>query len=153
MGSTARREYIDPNCKPAREAQVAKLVSLVVKLGALLFIVELPSTYAIQLQLLGGIVIIQTLPSVIFGLYTNRLNPWALLLGWIAGIASGSWMAYLNAFKASIYPLRLFGETIPCYAAVSSLALNIAVSLAFSVLFNAVLRTPPSDVTVEADYA
>ncbi|MEJ0027857.1 MAG: sodium:solute symporter [Rhizomicrobium sp.] len=147
------REYIDPTCKPAREAQVAKIVSLIVKLGALLFIIELPTNYAIQLQLLGGIIIIQTLPSVILGLYTNRLNPWALLMGWIAGIASGTWMAYLNAFKVSIFPIQIFGLTIPCYAAVSSLALNLVVSVAFSWLFNAVLRTPPSDATVEADYA
>jgi len=43
--------------------------------------------------------------------------------------------------------------TIPCYAAVSSLLLNLAVSLVFSWLFNAVLRTPPSDTTIESDYA
>ncbi|MEJ1967945.1 MAG: sodium:solute symporter [Rhizomicrobium sp.] len=147
------REYIDPDCKPGREAQVAKIVSLVVKLGALAFIIELPTSYAIQLQLLGGILIIQTLPSVIFGLYTNRLNPWALLTGWIAGIGSGTFMAAANGFKVSIYPITLFGYTIPCYAAVSSLVLNIAVSFALSWLFAAVLRTPPRDATVEADYA
>src|SRR5665811_1217702 len=52
------REYLDPNCSPGREAQVAKIVSLVVKLGALVFIIALPSAYAIQFQLLGGIIII-----------------------------------------------------------------------------------------------
>src|SRR6185312_5362563 len=145
--------YVNPKVSMAGEAQVAKIVSLVVKAGALFFIIELPTTYAIQLQLLGGILIIQTLPSVIFGLYTNRLNPWALLIGWIAGIGAGTWMAAANAFKVSIYPITLFGYTIPCYAAVSSLILNIVVSFALSWLFNAVLRTPPSDATVEADYA
>ncbi|HEY0301326.1 MAG TPA: sodium:solute symporter, partial [Rhizomicrobium sp.] len=147
------REYIDPNCKPAREAQVAKIVSLVVKAGALLFIIELPSTYAIQLQLLGGIVIIQTLPAVIFGLYTNKLSPWALLTGWAAGIGTGTWMAMTLSFRSSIFPLTLFGYTIPCYAALSSLALNILVSFALSWVFNAVLRSPPRDETAEADYA
>ncbi|HXC57557.1 MAG TPA: sodium:solute symporter [Rhizomicrobium sp.] len=147
------REYLDPHAPPAREAQVAKIVSLVVKLGALFFVIELPTSYAIQLQLLGGILIIQTLPAVLFGLYTNKLNPWALLIGWGAGIGSGTAMAYANAFKISIYPLTLFGYTVPCYAALSSLVLNIAVSFALSWLFNAVLRTPPSDATVEADYA
>jgi SSS family solute:Na+ symporter len=147
------REYLDPNCEPAREAQVAKIASLVVKLGALFFVIELPSSYAISLQLLGGIIIIQTLPSVIFGLYTNRLNPWALLAGWIAGIGSGVWMASQLAFKTQIYPLQVLGYTIPCYAALSSLLLNVAVSAALSWVFNAVLRTPPSDATAEADYA
>ena len=147
------REYLDPNCPPSREAHVAKLVSLIVKLGALFFVIGLPTSYAISLQLLGGIIIIQTLPSVIFGLYTNRLNPWALLAGWIAGTGSGAWMASELAFKTQIYPLQIFGYTIPCYAAVSSLLLNIAVSAALSWVFNAVLRTPPSDATAEADYA
>jgi SSS family solute:Na+ symporter len=147
------REYLDPHCEPKREAQVAKIVSLVVKLGALFFIIELPTSYAIQLQLLGGIIIIQTLPSVIFGLYTNKLNPWALLMGWGVGIGTGTAMAAASGFKVSIYPIVLFGYSIPCYAAVSSLILNIAVSFAFSWLFNAVLRTPPNDATAEADYA
>jgi len=148
------REYIDPHCKPAREAQVAKIVSLVVKLGALAFIIELPTKFAINLQLLGGVLIIQTLPSVNFGLYSNRLNPWALLMGWGAGIGSGFAMTYGSGFTiTTVYPLQLFGLTIPCYAAVSTLVLNIAVSAAFSWLFNAVLRTPPSDETAEADYA
>ena len=94
-----------------------------------------------------------TLPSVIFGLYTNRMNPWALLAGWIAGISGGVWMASQLAFKTQIYPLQVFGYTIPCYAALSSLLLNILVSAALSWVFNAVLRTPPSDATAEADYA
>jgi len=68
-------------------------------------------------------------------------------------MASGTWMAFENAFKISIYPLHIFGVIVPCYAAVSSLLLNLAVSVAFSWLFNAVLRTPPSDATQEADYA
>jgi solute:Na+ symporter, SSS family len=146
------REYLDPDCKPAREARVAKIVSLVVKLGALAFIIELSTTFAIQLQLLGGILIIQTLPSVIFGLYTNRLHPWALLTGWAAGIGCGTAMAAALQFKVSIYPIHVFGVTIPCYAALSALALNIVVSFALSWVFNAVLRTAPSDTTLEADY-
>ena len=124
-----------------------------VKLGALFFIIELPSSYAIQLQLLGGIIIIQTLPAVIFGLYSNRLNPWALLTGWAVGIGTGAWMAMTLSFKSSIFPLTLFGYTIPCYAALSSLALNIAVSFVLSFVLNAILRRAPNDETVEADYA
>jgi len=102
--------------------------------------------------LLGGILIIQTLPSVLIGLYTRWLNPYALLIGWLAGIGAGTAMAAANGFKISIYPLHILGVIVPCYAAVSSLLLNLAVSLVFSWLFNAVLRTPPSDATEEADY-
>ena len=86
---------------------------------------RLQQSYAIQLQLLGGIWIIQTLPAVLMGLYTRWLNPWALLAGWASGIAAGTAMAASLDFKGSIYALHLFGVTIPCYAALSSLVLNL----------------------------
>ena len=41
---------------------MARVASLVVKLGALLFIFFVPTAFIINLQLLGGIIIIQTLP-------------------------------------------------------------------------------------------
>jgi SSS family solute:Na+ symporter len=146
------REYINPNCSPAREAQVAKITSIVVKLGALLFILAAQDE-AIQLQLLGGILIIQTLPSVLIGLYTRWLHPWALALGWLAGIASGNWMAWTAGYKVvSVYPLHLFGYTIPCYAALSSLLLNIAVSVVLSFVFNAIASGARSDATLAEDY-
>jgi len=48
---------------PEKEAKTAKLVSLIVKFGALLFIVFLPTQYAIDLQLLGGVWILQIFPA------------------------------------------------------------------------------------------
>ena len=80
------RGFINPACTDAAgESQVAKIVSLMVKTGALVFIFALPVPYAIQLQLLGGMWIIQMLPSVMLGLYTRMLNGWALLVGWACG--------------------------------------------------------------------
>src|SRR5437762_3867365 len=81
------REFINKNPTDKQEAQMAKWVSLVVKIGALAFIIFVPTQYAIYLQLLGGIWIIQTLPSVILGAYTRWFNDWALLVGWAVGIA------------------------------------------------------------------
>ena len=49
------KEYWRPSCSDAEEARVAKIVSLVVKVGAVVFILAIPKSYAIQLQLLGGI--------------------------------------------------------------------------------------------------
>jgi len=146
------KEYIDPKVSPAGESQVAKIVSLVVKAGALFFVIELPNTYAIQLQLLGGIWMIQTLPAVLLGLYTRRLHPMALLLGWAAGIGTGTWMAAELDFAKSIYAIHVLGVTIPCYAALSSLMLNLVVSVVLSAVFNAVTRST-ADATAEADYA
>jgi SSS family solute:Na+ symporter len=57
--------FINTDCTANQETQNAKIVSLVVKCGALVFIIFLPLEYAIQLQLLGGIWISQTIPAVI----------------------------------------------------------------------------------------
>jgi SSS family solute:Na+ symporter len=147
------REYVRRDCPPAHESRVAKITSLVVKLGALVFIVAIPQTYAINLQLLGGIWIIQTLPAVLIGLYTRALNPWALLIGWASGIAAGTAMELSLGFKGAIYPLHIMGWTVPCYAALSALILNLLVSIALSIVFNALARDDVrEDETAAADY-
>ena len=117
-------QFIRPNCTPKQEAQNAKIVSLIVKFGALLFIIFLPLQYAIQLQLLGGIWISQTIPAVILGLYTRWLNPWALIIGWAAGLISGTWMAASLGFQSAVFPLVVDGLTVPGYAALYALAIN-----------------------------
>jgi SSS family solute:Na+ symporter len=52
------REFFHRNASDRQESRMAKWMSLIVKFGALIFILLLPSQYAIQLQLLGGIWII-----------------------------------------------------------------------------------------------
>ncbi len=146
------REFINPNCTPKQESQMAKWVSLVVKAGALAFILVLPLQYAVQLQLLGGIFIIQTFPAVILGLYTRWLNSWALLIGWACGMVAGTWMAASVNFGA-IFPLAVGGMTFPGYAAVYSLVLNLVISAVLTVVFNAVSSgAKREDMTVAADY-
>src|SRR5262249_1045662 len=105
--------FIRPDCTPRQEAQNAKIVSLVVKLGALVFIIFLPLQYAIQLQLLGGVWISQTIPAVILGLYTRWFNPWALVAGWAAGIVTGTAMVASTGFQSATYPLALDGLIVP----------------------------------------
>src|ERR1700719_3073360 len=87
------RELINKKPTNRQEAQMAKWVSLIVKVGALVFILFVPTQFAIQLQLLGGIWIIQTLPAVLLGSYTRWFNSWALLVGWAVGTVAGTWMA------------------------------------------------------------
>ena len=122
------------------------------KLGALFFVLLFQTSYAIQLQLLGGIWICQTLPAVLIALYTRFFNPWALLAGWVAGIGAGSMMVLELGLKSSIYPLHIFGLTIPCYAALLALVLNIAVGFVLSVILNATSKAPRHDETVPSDY-
>ena len=130
------RAFLHPACTDAEEAGIAKLVSLAVKVGALFFIIFLPQQYAIQLQLLGGVWIIQTAPAVMLGLFCRWLDGWALLIGWAAGIGWGTAMAASLSFKAAVYSLPFFGTIVPGYAAFYGLVLNLVVSVMLSPLFN-----------------
>ena len=130
------KEYMRPNCSVAEEARMAKIVSLVVKIGAVVFVLAIPKAYAIQLQLLGGIWIIQLLPPIVLGLFTRCFNAHALLLGWVAGITTGTYMAATRGFVSSIYPLEIFGFTLPGYAALYSVVVNVLVATALNLFFN-----------------
>ena len=125
-------------------------MSLIVKFGALVFILALPLQYAIQLQLLGGIWISQTIPAVIVGLYTRWFNPWALLSGWAVGIVVGTGMAAAQHFQSAVFPLSIDGFTVPAYAAVYALALNFVVAAVLTPVLNRV--AVGSDATTDADY-
>jgi len=111
-----------------------------VKVGAVAFILAIPQDYAIQLQLLGGIWMIQLLPPIVLGLYTRGFNPITLLLGWIAGTAIGTYMAATQGFASSVYPLAIFGVTVPGYAALYSVVINLIVAVVLSPLFDLVAR-------------
>jgi SSS family solute:Na+ symporter len=145
------REFINPNCSPKTESQMAKSTSLVVKVGALLFIILLPKEYAIYFQLLGGIWIIQTFPAIIFGLYTRWLDPKALLVGWAVGMVLGTYMGASIGFRP-IYPLEILGMTVPAYIAIYAVLANLALSFGLSALFNAGAKAR-ADETLPADYA
>jgi solute:Na+ symporter, SSS family len=146
------REFINRNPTGPQEAQMAKWVSLIVKAGALAFILFVPTQYAIQLQLLGGIWIIQTLPAVLLGTYTRWFNAWALLIGWAAGTLTGTWMAVHVGLKPT-FPLEVAGYTFPGYTAFYTLILNLALAAVLTPVF-ARLGAPRSaqDETVPADY-
>lgn len=134
------REFVHAGCTAREEARVAKIVSLIVKIGAVVFILAIPQSYAIQLQLLGGIWIIQLLPPILLGLYTRTFNAIALLLGWLAGTAAGTYMAATQGFTSSVYPLEVFGVTLPGYAALYSVLINFLVAAALSPLLDLLAR-------------
>ena len=146
------REFINQNPTDKQEAQMAKWVSLIVKLGALVFILFVPTQYAIQLQLLGGIWIIQTLPAVMLGAYTRWFNGWALLVGWAAGTFAGTAMAVATKLTPT-FPLALGGYTFPGYTAFYTLILNLIVAIVLTPVFNAMSAgRAPVDETAAADY-
>ncbi|MGV7213172.1 monocarboxylate uptake permease MctP [Bradyrhizobium sp. UFLA05-112] len=144
------REFINDAPTDKQEAQMAKLVSLIVKFGALAFIVFVPSKFAIYLQLLGGIWIIQTLPAVMLGVYTRWFNDWALFVGWAAGIVAGTAM-FVAANLTPTYALAVGDFSFPGYSALYAVVLNLVLTLVLTPLFNLVSRTS-TDETLATEY-
>jgi SSS family solute:Na+ symporter len=127
------KSYVNPDISHAGEAAVAKIASLVVKLGALIFTLFLPVQYALDLQLLGGLWILQTFPALVFGLFTRWFRAEGLLLGWATGILWGSWTAWSNGLKP-LATLDLGGNSYVFYVGLGALILNIAVAAIATVI-------------------
>ncbi len=141
------KPFVDPGMAPAREAHLAKLVSLLVKVGALLVILFMPTAFAIDLQLLGGVWMVQIFPAMVLGLFTTRFfSGWALTAGWAAGIAAGT---ALSAGTTAWVPTHaLPGTGVTVYNGLTALALNLAVA---SVLSAVLPDRSQSDISA-ADY-
>jgi SSS family solute:Na+ symporter len=131
------KPYVNPAVTHEGEAKVAKLVSLVVKVGALIFILFLPTKFALDLQLLGGVWILQTFPSLVFGLWSKRLQAPALLAGWLVGIVLGTWTAFADGVKP-VHSIVLGGDKFTVYTGLLALAVNVVVA----VVVQALLRSP-----------
>jgi SSS family solute:Na+ symporter len=151
------RDLFRPNATAQQQAKVSKLASLVVKLGALLFVLVMDQSAAINMQLLGGVWILQTFPSIVAGLYTRWFHRWALLLGWAVGIIYGTVAAYgvVNPvthahFGGSIAPIPF--TNIPIYIAVTAFVMNAVVAVVFTLIFRALKVKDGRDSTTRSDY-
>jgi SSS family solute:Na+ symporter len=136
----------------AVETQIAKIFAILMIIAAIGFILLIPNTYAVQLQLLGGMWIIQTFPSIAFSVFTRFFNGWALLIGWAAGLGAATWLVTLNHFVGSTYPFHIFGTTIPSYIAFATVLLNAAVAFILSPVLNALTPDRAKDETAALDY-
>ncbi len=166
------REFLKPDATPKQESQVAKIVSLVVKFGALLFVIYLDRQNAINLQLLGGVWILQTILSIVVGLYTRWLHRWALLAGWAVAMVYGTVVAYRqlapNATTklvggkpiTTMHGMRHFGSPLAdfpftntkVYIAASALVLNIVIAVVLTLVLRAVKAPGGTDETEPSDY-
>jgi SSS family solute:Na+ symporter len=151
------KEWLNKDATPAQEAKVSKLLSLVVKGFALVFVLSLDKQNAINFQLLGGIWILQTFPSVVFSLYTRWFHRWALLAGWAVGMVYGTYEAYkvINPatgkhFGGSLSAIPGFGEM--GYIAMTAFVLNVVVAVVLSVVLNAMKVSNGTDNTATSDY-
>ena len=160
------KEYLKKDATPHEEARVAKITSLVVKLGAVAAILFLNPQFSIDLQLIGGVIILQTLPSVALGLYTRWFHRGGLVAGWVAGMVAGVWMVYeipkLNPdktvarehFGGSSFALSKLGfdTKTTVYAGLIAVLVNLVVVLVVTAVLRAMKVAEGVDGTAEFDY-
>ena len=143
------KEFVRKDISDREESQVAKIVSLLVKVGALAFVIFLPTQFAIDLQLLGGVWMLQTLPAVMIALYTRWFHHWGLLAGWLVGMVSGTWIAASQDF-APVWEIPVLGVT--GYTALVALASNLVVAAVITVLLGGRGRADRRDETRPEEY-
>jgi solute:Na+ symporter, SSS family len=146
-GELLHRSFSSSAMTGGQEAAMAKLVSLAIKLGALAFVLLVRTQFAIELQLLGGVWILQVLPAVVGGLFIRFFHGPALLCGWFAGMAAGTAMVASLGLRSSIYPLHFAGHVYTVYAALPALAINLAVAGIVSLVLKISGRAPAEDLT------
>ncbi|MGH8114973.1 MAG: sodium:solute symporter, partial [Rhodanobacteraceae bacterium] len=145
------RPYINDKLTDAQESRVAKNVSLLVKFGALLAVLYLPTKFAIDLQLLGGIWMLQIFPAVICGLFLRWFRASAMLAGWLAGMALGSALALHQGLKP-VYTFAAGGSHYGIYIGLLALAANFVVTIVATPIAAALRPSAPPDHTHAIDY-
>jgi SSS family solute:Na+ symporter len=163
------KEYLKRDATPSEEARQAKLASLVVKFGAVAFIVFVDPQFSIDLQLIGGVIILQTLPAVAIALYTRWLHRWALVAGWAAGLAYGLYLLYqipnpaakklhfggsaLPLGKLDVFGWHPFaGSSVQIYVGFVALVLNLLVAVLVTVVLRRTGSPEGTDATAVEDY-
>jgi SSS family solute:Na+ symporter len=156
------KEYLHRDATPAQEARMSKLASLVVKAGAVAAILVLDPQFSIDLQLIGGVIILQTLPAIVFGLYIRFYHAWGLLAGWLAGMGAGMYMLYqtpnaMNGkahFGGPQYALSHLGfdSKVTIYTGIVALLVNIVVATVVTLIVRAAGRPYGEDSTQPGDY-
>jgi SSS family solute:Na+ symporter len=162
-------EYIRRGATPAQEASQAKSASLVVKFGAVIFILWLNPQFSIDLQLVGGVLILQVLPVLMIALYTRWLHRWALLTGWAVGLSYGVYLLYQlpnpatgrQHFGSSAYPLSqlsilgfrpLPDSRMTIYVGLLALAVNLVLAVLGTIVLRALGVSNGRDATLPEDF-
>ena len=141
---------------------MSKLVSLLVKAGAVAVILALAPQFSIDLQLIGGVIILQTLPPIVLGLYTKFTHAWGLLAGWAVGLVAGLLMLYdtpnpmtgREHFGGAQYALSNFGldTKLSVYTGLIALVVNLLVATVVSLALRALRAPEKPDATSPEDY-
>src|SRR5690625_166521 len=94
---------------------------------------------------------LQVFPPVICGLFTRWLRPGALILGWIAGMAFGSGLAYSQGLKP-VYDLVVGGAHYGIYIGLLALVLNLVVAIIATPIEAMVRSGSDTDCTRAEEY-
>jgi SSS family solute:Na+ symporter len=156
------KEYVNPDATTQQEARVARVASVGVKAGALVVVLALDPQFSIDLQLIGGVIILQTLPALVLGLWHTFAHRWALLAGWAAGLLAGLLMVYdtpnpatgKEHFGGAQYALSKFGfdTDVTLYTGIIALALNLIIVVVGSFVLRAMGAPAGEDVTRSQDF-
>jgi SSS family solute:Na+ symporter len=161
------KEYFRKDASSRDEARVAKIASLVVKLGALAVIIFIDPQFSIDLQLIGGVIILQTMPALAIGLFTRWFHPWALIAGWVGGMGVGMLMLYNIAridpatgevirahFGGSAFALTKLGFDTPTtiYTGFVAIGVNLLVAVIATFILRAMKQPEGTDTTRLEDY-
>ena len=148
------KEFFHSEASPRLQTRVSQWASLTVQIGALLFAIGLPKTFSINLQLLGGIWILQTFPAIVSGLFTRWFHRYALLVGWLTGMIFGTIAAYKVSTPTTSHWAgsvnTIWGHTI--YIGLSAIILNLVVAVVLTLIFKAVRVPEGTDETSPEQY-
>jgi len=164
------KEYFRRNATPKQEATQAKLASLVVKFGAVAFVLFVDPQFSIDLQLIGGVIILQTLPAVAIALYTRWLHRWGLVAGWLVGMGWGMYLLYtipnpanghahFGGSALALGNLSLFGwhpfagSTVQIYVGAVALIANLVVAVIVTLIARQAKWFNGLDQTNREDYS
>ena len=159
------REYLRPNASAVEETLVSKIASVSVLAGALLVIVLLRTQFAVDFQLIGGVLILQIMPALGIALYSAWLHRWALIAGLLGGLLTGLVMLYRISgtnvdgtvrahFGGSSYKLADLGfdskQTV--YVGIVALLVNLVICVVGTVVLRVIGVPAGADATLPDDY-
>jgi SSS family solute:Na+ symporter len=163
------KAYLRRDATTEQECRQAKIASLVVKFGAVALIVLIDPQYSIDLQLIGGVIILQTLPMVAIALYTRWFHIWGLVAGWVVGMGWGLLLLYgipnpvsgkqhfggsaLALNKLSILGWQPFaGSQTQIYVGFVALIGNLVIAVLVTIVLRQLRVSNGTDQTTPPDY-
>ena len=165
-------DFIRPRASAKEEHRVSQWTSLFMKFGAAAVLLALPQQFSTDFQAIGGMVVLQTLPAVFFGLLTGWFHRGALIAGMLVGLSYAGYMWYNTPqystdlksivrphFGGQLYPVAKWGfdSKAQVYMGLAALVVNLVVVIVGTAILR-LIRVPagldhtrPEDYTADAD--